>query len=202
MKKIFTLFAILISSITITAQEFNYGIALGSFYHDFENEGPLIPGTNYSIIDFGAFGEYQLNSNSGINAKLTYSTKVVDEGYDFRNEFVFTQGEEINFSALNFSAHYKFDTNSEYGKGFYVLAGPRISFISNSKYKGGEKLEDLYEPIRIAGQAGFGVNFLKHFSVELLFDYGLTNPLDSEVNDVQTAGINFNFLINLETILN
>lgn len=100
------------------------------------------------------------------------------------------------------AGHLKFDVNRSYKEGFYLLLGPRISFISNATDEFNEDVSDFYAKTRIAVQLGLGIHFLKHFGFELVGDYGVSDILNSEDLEGTTAGGYALFTVNLESILN
>ncbi len=177
-------------------------MTFGGFYHDYQSVGSvdIRHSDFYNLLDLGVFGEFEINEFSGVQAAINYSVLGVDRGFIFR-----TPGgpvrEDSKISAINFSTHYKFDVNKDIGKGFYLLAGPRISFLLNAETDSGQDTIELYNTTRFAGQLGFGVDFLKHYSFEFIGDYGFNTPFDSDVIEIQSYGIHFNFKVNLESLI-
>lgn len=206
MKKL--LITILLTSVLgLNAQNINYGIAYGAHVYDAAPKNSLSGGGSYSYLNIGAFLDAQLADSYGVTIKLMYSPNSEDSRYLFRGATFADLGRNT-YSSLNFQGHFKYDVNNEYSKGFYLLGGPRVSFILNAENRDSDLAEDgadstdFYSSPHLAFQAGFGVNFLKHFAFELIGDVGLNNTVDFGNSTSNTVGANFNILINLESLIN
>jgi len=197
MKKTILIVIINLCFIITNAQEISYGLVLGSNIKDIEVKGDLNAGSSYGLINFGGFFDYQLNQSLGVKSNLLYS-KTIDE-YNSPGSFSTI---EFKIATVQFHPLIKFDTNKEYNKGFYLIGGPRFSFILNVKDEDGDKVEDFYKGTNFGAMFGFGVVFLKHFGFELIGDFGLSNMLDIEDNKTTTAGAFANLTLNLESLIN
>ncbi len=198
MKKLILLATILLSSIGIHAQDLTYGATFGTAFYDIDgDQGVFSSGELSKIpINLGGHINYKLNNHYGIKTALTLS--FAEEDYDLRS---LINKLAIKKTTLNLTPHFKFDTNGNYNKGFYLLAGPRLSFILSSKSDDGDSLDDFYKSTAFGIQFGFGMDFLDHFSVELIGDYGLSDYLDFEEN-TNVAGAYLNLNVNLESLIN
>ncbi len=90
---------------------------------------------------------------------------------------------------------------TEYNKGFYFLAGPRMSFILSAEYQSGTDVTDFYKGTNFAAQLGFGINIANMFAIEILGDYGFSDIFEAEPMEIRTAGGYLNFNINIESLL-
>ncbi len=199
MKKLILLVAILAYSTTITAQNLTYGATLGTSFYDIDGDARNISNSGELgkiPINFGGFINYQLSDSYGIKTTVLFS--LAEEDYDTRP----IGGKlSVKKTLINLTPHFKFDTNGEYNKGFYLLAGPRLSFVINTENQDGINLDNFYKSTTFGVQFGFGTDFLQHFSIELIGDYGLTDYLDFD-DSSNTAGAYFNFNVNLDSLLN
>lgn len=195
MKRIVLLSFLTLSTFLINAQEFSYGVVTGTSIYNNKIEGPLSTGAGFGV-HFGGYAEYQINDKFGVKSNLIYSLDRIDT---YRSDN-FSGTFDARTSSFQLHTLVKYDVNSEYNKGFYLLAGPRASFILNVKDEDGDKLENFYKSSNFGIQFGFGVNFATHYGLEIVGDYGLSNFLDSDSNDGHNEGVYINFTINLESI--
>ncbi|WP_121666865.1 outer membrane beta-barrel protein [Mesonia aquimarina] len=205
------LFFFLISSLAF-AQKISYGLSFGANYISVETDGAdenLYAGDSYSPfnekgfpVNIGGYFDYSLNESFGIKANLFYS-KNVDEYLIYSDNNESTELDVMK-SAIKFQPLLKFDVNKEYGKGFYLLAGPQFSFILNEEdaRNNFELEENFYKSTNIGANLGFGLQFSSLIGAEIIGYYGLSNWIDNENIDTSTAGAYLNVYINLASIIN
>ncbi|UGS22064.1 outer membrane beta-barrel protein [Flavobacterium cyclinae] len=184
------------------AQNFSYGTILGFNAYDVEINGPINAGAGYSNVNFGGFIDYSLSNSFGIRGNLIYNSVKEDNYYLINgNQVVGYLFKESEIKSLQLHTLLKFDVNKEYNKGFYLIGGFRMTNILNAKFDGQEN-DNFYKKINFGGIFGFGVNFAKHFGIELLPEVNLTNTIDSENNKSKNFGAYLNLTVNLESIIN
>lgn len=203
MKKTVLFFFMLFSAISMNSQNLSYGFVLGANYQDGEVKGSY--GSISSRlserpnIHLGAFVDYQISNRIGVKLNTQYNRSY--EKYYFQ---LIPNGKTVTYSLNSFQLipHLKFDVETEYDKGFYFLAGPRLSLIISADDQSGIDISDFYKSSSFGVQAGFGINFSKTFAIEVLGDYGFSDISESEPTEIRTAGVYINFNINLESIIN
>ena len=198
MKKTLVVIFIFFGTFFSNSQETLYGITTSTFYTYVENKKTSdieISGVAEVPFGLGVFVERTFNNNTGIKTSINYYS-VTDKFRSAGNEFRTKQ------NSLTITPLFKFDTAGEYNKGFYLIGGPRISLILNSKNLDGDKLKDFYTTTHFGAQIGLGIKFLKHFSFETIGDYGLSNIIKDANTKGQPISIYGNLSINLESILN
>jgi hypothetical protein len=180
------------------SQNTSYGLALNTSYYDIENSKGIIYDGALAEVPFGigAFFDYNFKNNLGFKTILTFNTATESYRQIGGNQF------RIKQNNLSLTPHFKFDTNGEYNKGFYLFAGPRLTFVLNEKdVRQNAPSSNFYKSTNFGIQLGFGLQFLNLFKFEVFGDYGLSNPLSIEI-DSQTAGIIGNILIDIDSLLN
>ncbi|WP_179348556.1 porin family protein [Winogradskyella pacifica] len=201
MKKLLLLPIIFLATLSSQSQELTYGFVTGVNLYDIETQGGSFVNNESAIsYNFGGFLDYQLNDSFGLKGNLIYSA-ANEMSYVTRAGYVYSEPFDIKVKSLQFIPHLKFDFNKEYNKGFYLFIGPRISFVLGSKDEDGNKIENFYKATNFGAQLGFGFHFLKHFALEIVGDYGLSDTLDNNT-ETQTGGGYINLNINIESILN
>lgn len=186
----------------MSSQDFTYGVLFGINSIDVESKGtsPIFDNDAPGLSDgyhIGVFIDYQLNDFFGIKGDFIHSS--VKEGYRIVNV---SEAYDLKKNTFQLNTHIKYDLNSEYNKGFYILAGPRVSFFLSAEDDNKEDVKDFYKNISFGAQLGFGVGFLKHYSFELIGDHGFTNPVDIDNLETTIINIRFSLSINLESIFN
>ncbi len=198
--KTFTICIIFILSLKGFSQDLNYGLLIGANAYDIEIDGPIRAGTAYSEVNLGLFGEYILDESFGLKLYGIYNTTNERSGYDFDN--VGRIFESVELKTLQFHLLTKFDINRDYKKGFYLTGGLKLTSIFSEKAKSDEELLDgFYKKSNLGILLGFGVDFSKYFSIELLADRNLTNTLDNEDNTAKNYGIYINLLFDISTLI-
>lgn len=211
MKKI--IFGIIFSFALVSAygQEFSYGLLVGANYVSIETDGDdegLYAGDSYSPfnksgfpLNIGGYFDYSFNESFGVKANLLYSRNV-DEYTIYLGNYESSELDLIKTS-IKFQPLLKFDVNKEYGKGFYLLAGPQLSFIINEEdaRNNFDLEENFYKTINLGANLGFGVQFSSLIGAEIIGYYGLSNWIDNSNIDTSTAGAYFNLYINLASLI-
>ena len=184
------------------AQNLSYGAILGFNAYDVEIDGPMNGDGGTSSLNFGGFLDYQLNKSFGVRGNLIYSNVEEDEYYVLNgNQLVGYLFNESKIKSLQIQTLLRYDVNKEYNKGFYFIGGFRMTNILSAKFDGKEN-DDFYKKVNFGGMFGFGVNFAKHFGIELIPEVNLTNTIDSENNKAKNYGGYINLTVNIESIIN
>lgn len=197
MKKTFIIFFIFLGIFNSFSQETLFGLNTSTYYTYVENKKTSdikIGGLAEVPFGIGVFVEKHLKNQSGIKISANYFS-VTDKFSLNGNEFRTKQNN------LTLTPLFKFDVSGEYNKGFYLLGGPRITFLLNSKTLEGDKLKNFYTTTHFGAQIGFGIKFLKHFSFEAIGDYGLSKVIKEADTKGKPIGIYGNLSINLESII-
>ena len=185
---------------SVTGQELDYGVILGFNAYDVEIHGPLIASSGTSGVNIGGFADYQLNSSFGLRGNLLY-TSVEETSYGIIENLTLNDlYKSVNYKTIQFHTLVRYDVNKDYNKGFYLTGGVRMNHVLSAKGDD-ENLPGFYKKINLGAMLGFGVNFAKHFGIELLPEVNLTNTLDSNENRSRNYGCYANLTINLESIL-
>ncbi len=178
-----------------TTAQVDYGLKAGTGNYDV-NTANIDSNGNFPLsTHIGGFVGLQFNESLGGVLNVAYNNS--EESYGFRGSDQF----DIKINTVQIAGHLKFDVNKSYGEGFYLLVGPRISFVGKATDEAGQEIEEFYANTRFAAQLGFGINFLKYFGFEVIGDYGLSNILDAEDFEGNTAGGYVLLTVNLESIL-
>ncbi len=200
MKKILVLTCIILAINSINAQTLNYGIQLGGNAYDIEIDGPINSGGGTSGINIGGFAEYKLNKHFGARGILLYS-KTIESDYS-----VFVSGvghrklfEQPELKTLQIHTLLKFDVRNDYNKGFYLISGIRMTKILEATSEGND-IKEFYKDSNFGFMFGFGVNFAKHFGLEIIPETNITNTVDSDNNKARNFGAYGNFTVNLSTL--
>lgn len=166
MKKLLYLFAILFTCIVSAQQEFSYGLVIGnSFYTIANNNGTNGMNTDdYSTITFGGYGEYNFNEKTGIKTEILFA----------KNNFTYYPTKQLfEMSIMSIAPNFKYDFGETYREGIYLLAGPKLAFITSVKSEG-EDAKDSFETFNFGAQLGFGWRILKFIDIQTKLDYELT----------------------------
>ena len=184
----------------VTAQELGYGVLIGFNAYDIEIQGPLIATSASSGLNIGGFADYQLNSSFGVRGNLIY-TRIKESNYGIiENSSFYDTYKSINIKTIQLHSLVRYDVNKEYNKGFYLIGGLRLNYILSAK-SDDENLDKFYKKANLGAMFGFGVNFAKHFGIELIPEVNLTNTLDSDDNKSRNYGFYANLTVNLESVL-
>ncbi|WP_339890027.1 porin family protein [uncultured Flavobacterium sp.] len=182
-------------------QNLSYGPILGFNAYDISIGGPINDGAGYSGLNFGGFLEHQFNSSFGVRGNIIYNN--IKEGKHYvvtGNQITSYLFDKAEIQSLQIQTLLKYDVNKDYNKGFYIIGGFRMSNILNVKLDG-QKNEDFYKRESFGAMLGFGVNFAKHFGLELIPEINLTNPINSKINKSRNIGGYLNLTLNLESII-
>ncbi|MEX2349290.1 MAG: outer membrane beta-barrel protein [Flavobacteriaceae bacterium] len=192
---------------TLKAQDLTYGVMLGANFKNIEVEGDgLNAGAAYSDfkytafpVDMGGYIDYGFDEAFGIKANLFYGRTVHEYSSDPGSLSIHLMAGQVTLQPM-----LKYDVNKEYGKGFYLLAGPRASFVISSKFEDSDlgDADGFYKGSNFGAGIGFGFTFSKTIGFEMMGDYGLSNLLDSSDWKTETAGASVNLYVNLESLLN
>lgn len=155
---------------------------------------------SYSKYNIGGFFEHQMTNHLGAKSYLLYTN--TDNG-----DYIFYSNPDFNFKnteskTLQLHLLMKYDVSKEYNKVFYVMGGLRTTSLLDVTSDEFTNLDDeFFKKTNYGVLLGFGVNFAKHYSLELVGDRNITNPNNSDNYKAKTLGVYFNFLINIESIL-
>lgn len=191
---------------TQAQEHLSYGVLVGGNAFEAEIEGDgLSGGDGYSAfnkegfpLNIGGFVNYGINESFGVKTNLFYkgnyrSIVFDDLGSDF-DQYV---------SSIQLQPMLVYDVSKNYGKGFYLLAGPGFDFKLNEKYIGEDEVEfdDFYKSFHVDALFGFGFTFSPTIGMEFIGNYGLTNWLDRDDFTTSNAGGYVHFYVNLESLL-
>ncbi len=199
-KTLFTCFTFLFLQ-SVNSQKLSYGALMGFNAYDIEIDGPLNAGAGYSGLNIGGYVEYQINNRIGIKSNLIYTSVkednyyVIDHGVSYGNLI-----DKAEMNTLQIHALLKCDVRHSYTKGFYFIGGLRMTNVLNASGDGAT-LSGFYKSSNFGAMLGFGVNFAKHFGIELLPECNLTNTLDSSSNTAKNYGGYLNFTVNIESLI-
>ena len=197
MKKV-VLAIIFVLSLATFAQETSYGVFLGSNFYRMPITGDLDSHGGQVPFNIGVFGSLQLNESSGLQLNAFYGKGT--DGSFFSDNGIFI--EKINVSKFNAQLLYKYHVKKTYNQGFHLLAGPRLTFVTEAKGKRDHlDYADFYNNINLGLTAGFGFDVLKHFNIQAVLDYGLPSTIDFGEYKSSTIGAYFNLLIDVESII-
>ena len=190
----------LFTFISVSAQNLSYGALLGYNGYDIEIDGPAFSGGAISSLNFGGFGEFKLNNRLGLRANLIYSKVQEDDYYALiRGQGYAKFLDKIELNTLQIHSLIKLDVRKDYNKGFYLIGGFRMTHILNAK-SDGDEVDGFYKDSNYGVMFGFGVNFAKHFGLELIPETNITNTLDSDNKKAKNFGAYANLTINLASI--
>jgi hypothetical protein len=185
------------------SQNLSYGVLFGVSYMDSEVKNSLNSVTEVTSekpnIHFGAFLDYQFSSRLGVKLNGQYNRSYEQ----YRLRYIPNPKEtEFSINSIQLIPHLKFDVETEYSKGFYFLAGPRISFVLSAEDQSGNDVSNFYKGTNFGAQLGFGINIAKMFAIEIIGDYGFSDISEAEPTEIRTAGAYINLVANIESIIN
>jgi len=202
MKKIITLVFIIIFSQFCNSQISSYGISLGINATDMEtktvqpiyaSDAPGLDGFN-----IGIYADFKLNNKFGVLTYLNYNN-LKETYYESIYSGSYVKTTELNnkIGVIQLNPNFKFNTKDEYEKGFYILLGPRISFIiSSDKFD-----KSFYNSTNYGVKLGFGKTIFNYLSYEFLFDYGFSDTIKSEILKSTTYNFSLNLSLDLKKMI-
>lgn len=200
MKKTIILVSLFLAFSTSKAQEISYGLVLGGeAFMSANNSGGVRFSVKKSFItNFGGYAEYNFNNKIGIKTELTFNKKQVTYHY-----FVFDipQKQAFDLSFFEISPSLKYDFGDEYRRGFYMLIGPKVSFITTVTADT-EDAKKIFNTTNIGAHLGFGQRIAKIADLQLKLDYEIT-PFFETTKDRQSnfAGAYISLNIDIESII-
>lgn len=173
-KKILLLTILIAFTYSSNAQNISFGPVIGGvFYQSNNNNGhyQFVTNTNNnslaSSINFGAYLEYSFNEKIGLKNELTLNGKeLIYQNENFVSPIV-------NFKFIDLSSNLKYDFGNEYRKGFYLLFGPRLSFMTKVP-SNKNNLNGSFNKLNFGLQLGLGQRILKYVDLQGKVDYGLS----------------------------
>jgi len=141
-----------------------------------------------------------MSNHLGAKSYLLYTN--TDNG-----DYTFYSNPDVNFKnteskTLQLHLLLKYDVSKKYDKGFYTLGGLRVTNLLDVQSDQYSNLDDeFFKKTNYGILLGVGVNFAKHYSLELVGDRSISNPNRSDKYKAKTLGAYFNFLINIESFL-
>lgn len=165
MKKLLT-FTILFTINILNAQELSYGVVLGnSFYAIANNNGSnTMEMEDSSIFIIGGYGEYNFTENIGIKTDILYAKN---------SFFYYPNRQPFEMNVVSCAPNFKYDFGEEYRKGFYLLVGPKLSFVTSVESEG-EDVKDSFETLNFGAQIGFGYRVLKFIDLQTKLEYDIS----------------------------
>jgi hypothetical protein len=165
MKKLLT-FTILFTINIMSAQELSYGVVLGNSFYAIANNN----GTNNmevedsSIFIIGGYGEYNITDNIGIKTDILYERKSF-----FYNPIM----QPFQMNVVSLAPSFKYDFGKEYREGFYLLIGPKLSFVTSVESEG-EDVKDSFETFNFGTQLGFSYRVLTFVDLQTKIEYDVS----------------------------
>ncbi len=203
MKKGIILVGLFLILATSQAQKLSYGLILGGeVYESLNNTGAYSFTADQSLIpNLGAYVEYGFTKNIGFKTGVTFNTKKITYSPHINNPSRTTY--PFTLSLIEVSPSIKFDFGKEYRNGFYMLVGPKFSFINKVKDSSGENANDFFERKNKGVQLGFGTRIGKFIDFETKFDYELTPFFKIPESDRQSnfGGLYISLNVDLERII-
>ena len=176
------------------AQKLSYGALIGGNFYQSNNDSSsnqFLSDANPFAINLGGYLEYNFNENIGVKTDLTFNKKELS--YENSTNF------KLNF--IDVSPNLKYDFGNEYRKGFYMLIGPRFSFLTNAEVEG-EDASDIFNKTNIGLQLGLGQRIFNYIDIQGKFDYGITPFFENENNKSKFFGAYISLNVDLEKIIN
>lgn len=188
MKNLLLIFIVFFSA-NLSAQEKNYGLIAGIVMLDSDLSDELSSGASPGYR-LGVYYDFQLNSNIGIKPIIAFSK--IQDAY-------FEDPPNIYRSSLDLISLMKYNLNSDYNKGTYILFGPRLSFLISAE-NNSRKILNFYSNNNFGLLFGFGFSFGSFMKLEITADYGFTDITQSSDYETKTLGGNIHFTFNLSSI--
>jgi opacity protein-like surface antigen len=193
MKKI-TLCLIILFSTFSKAQNLSYGVLIGGNFYQSNNNGSsnqFASDGNPFALNLGGYLEYNFNENIGIKTEVTFNKK----------ELKYEDSIDFGLNFIDISPNFKYDFGNEYRKGFYMLIGPRFSFLTKTEVEGSET-DDILNKTNIGLQLGLGQRIFKFIDIQGKFDYGITPFFENGNNKSKFFGTYISLNVDLEKMIN
>lgn len=165
MKKLLTI-TLLFTLSLVNAQEFSYGVVLGnSFYAIANNNGRnTMEIDDNNILTIGGYGEYNFTEKIGIKTDILYTKN---------SFFYYPTKQPFEMNVVSVAPNFKYDFGEEYREGFYMLLGPKLSFITSVESEG-EDVKDSFETFNFGAQLGFGYRVFKYIDLQTKLEYDIS----------------------------
>jgi hypothetical protein len=204
MKKRIVLFCLIVVTSISQGQKLSYGVILGGeILVLVNNTGAYSFRADQDIIpNLGGYLEYGFNKNIGLKTEVTFNTKKATYSPHINNptnkKYPFT----LNLVEVNPSI--KFDFGKEYHQGFYMLLGPKFSFITKSRDSKDNDADAIFEDSTQGVQLGLGTRIGRFVDFETKFDYEITPFFKVPNSDRQSnfGGLYMSLQVDLESIIN
>ncbi|MBS1535797.1 MAG: PorT family protein [Bacteroidetes bacterium] len=189
-----------LTSIAQTDSKWSYGLVGGNYIYFFNNLDSSYGFENNrtkTSLNVGGYFEYQFARKFGVKTSLTYRSASPDYHVNTRVQY-FTGNVKINF--LDITPLIKYDCGSTYRKGFYMVFGPKISFITKAE-EDGEDVKDVFNSSSYGFQYGIGTRIAKVVDLEIKLDYEVEPFFDRGKGvETHTYGINTLLYVDLQRI--
>ncbi|WP_413997649.1 porin family protein [Flavobacterium sp. W1B] len=191
---------LLLISLQSFCQELSYGIILGtnisgvwstSGLNQFSDSKQIINPT------MGGYIEYNFNNNLGIKTGLTLTKKQTEKQTGYYSSL-----ENFKLNYLEISPNLKYDFGNEYRKGFYMLLGPKIAFLTKAKNSNGIDSKEIFENSTTGLQLGFGQRIFQIIDIETKLDYEFQPFSKSNNVNNQFIGAYLTLNLDIETLVN
>jgi len=156
----------------INAQELSYGVIFeNSFYESGNNnsKNATYVRKNYAFNP-GIYGEYNFNEKIGIKTEIYLKNKNINYK-PYNGGYVLNF--EVDLKYLEINPNFKYDFGDEYRKGFYMLAGPKLCFLTKAK-SDSEDVKEEFESFYIGAQLGFGYRVFKYIDLQTKLEYDIS----------------------------
>lgn len=195
MKKIILSSLFLLFFFISNAQNLSYGVLLGITTYDSNNnnnQSNFSSNPKQTILNLGGYVDFRFSNNIGLKTDVTFNQKelsLLNSSVNFK----------LNF--IEISPNLKYDFGDEYRKGFYMLIGPRVSFLTSAKTEGVDATS-LFNTTNIGLQLGLGYRIFKSIDLEGKFDYGVTPYIENKNDNSKFFGTYISLNLDLERIIN
>ncbi|MAB49476.1 MAG: hypothetical protein CMC05_12685 [Flavobacteriaceae bacterium] len=196
MKNYISILFLLLASYSFS-QDFSYGIGGGPtvstiakvpFNNSTATQGEL------GFFIYG-YGEYHFSEKMSIHGRLGIDDRVV--------RAVFPAENFLNLNYLSLMPSLKMDMGGEKPDlGAFFKPGLRVSYLlSAENIDDNIDLEEGFSPLNLGFNFGIGADFAKHFSFEMLFDFGITSEVKDSNTKNRLNSVMFLAEINIESLL-
>jgi hypothetical protein len=192
MKKIISLVILIFLFNNVFGQNNSFGLIVNTSVYEHKeikmpcSEGNLCTGSDEGpFFYFGIYYEQNLKNKIGLRGSLLIGQK--KEGFAILSTERIDDDFIVKNTSLEINPVIKYSLGNNYDSGFYIIAGPRITFIMKTEIDKNE-IKDFYKSTNLGVQVGFGINFLEYFSFEIKGFHGTTKFLDIDEKNYYVNG--------------
>jgi len=185
------LFLLVLNTSVLTAQELRFGILGGIGYYDapsFESSTTSNEKSTFGPY-IGAYVDYKFEERFGSVFLLALNKKKV------------AFEELVTLSYIDLGLLLKMDIDKQYGKGFYLVGGPKVSLLGSAERRDLE-IKDTFNGTQFGFLLGAGTNINHFLDVEVLVDADLRNVLNTNTQNIKLVGAVVTVKLELNAMLN